>query len=96
MGKHEIALEVITAFILLSLHFPSMNMQQRHTEIPTWIAGLFLAVVAVSFLYGIVVMQSLVAPIAFWVGALSIAVGLFVVYLLYRFVLAVETIADKL
>lgn len=73
-----------------------MNIQHQHVEIPTWIVGLVLAVVAVSFLYGIVVMQSLAAPITFWLGVLSLGMTLFVVYLLYRFVLAVEKIADKL
>lgn len=73
-----------------------MEVAQSDFEIPTWVAGLLVVLVGVSFVYGIVVMRSLAAPITFWLSVVSVGVSLFVVYLLYRFVLAVEKIADKL
>ncbi len=73
-----------------------MEVHQSDFEIPTWFAGLLVVLVAVSFLYGIIVMQSLAAPLMFWIGVASVGLSLFVVYLFYRFVVAVEKIADKL
>lgn len=68
----------------------------QNTEIPTWVAGLLIVLVGLSFAFGIVVMGSLTAPLTFWIGAFSVGVTLFLVYLFYRFVLAVEKIANKL
>lgn len=76
--------------------FRAMSLAAKQFEVPTWAAGLLLALLALSFLYGIVVMQSLAAPIVLWLGMLGMALTLFVVYLFYRFVLAVEEIARKL
>ena len=73
-----------------------MEVNQSDLEIPTWVAGLLAVLVGLSFVYGIVVMQSLAAPLTFWFGVISLGASLFVVYLFYRFVLAVEKIADKL
>ena len=73
-----------------------MAVDHSSVRVPTRIAGLLAIFVGVSFLYGIVVMGSIAAPIAFWLGIVSLGISLFVVYLLYRFVLAVETIAEKL
>ena len=64
-------------------------------EIPTWIAGLLVVLVGLSFVYGIVVMQSIAAPLMLWSGVVRLGISLFVVYLLYRFVVAFEKIADK-
>ena len=65
-------------------------------DVPAWVIGLFLVLVGVSLLYGGIVMQTLVAPILFWAIVLLGGMLLFIVYLLYRFVVAVETIAEKL
>ncbi|WP_340101376.1 hypothetical protein [Salinibaculum salinum] len=64
-------------------------------DVPRWVAGVVLVLVAV-FVYAVVIGGSLTAPVAIALGALELAIALFVVYLLYRFVLAVETIAEKL
>jgi|AntRauTorcE11898_2_1112593.scaffolds.fasta_scaffold29786_3 hypothetical protein len=64
-------------------------------DVPTWIAGVVLVLIAV-FVYAVVIGGSLTGPVAIALGALELAIALFVVYLLYRFVLAVETIADKM
>lgn len=64
-------------------------------EIPTSVVGLVLVLFNLSLAYGILV-GNFTAPIAVWTGLVQLGVTLFVVYLLYRFVLAVETIANKL
>ena len=73
-----------------------MNLHESRPEIPTWVVGLVLALFVVSFAYGIVVMQNLAVTFLFWLGILAIAVNLFVVYLLYRLVIAVEKIAQEI
>ena len=73
-----------------------MVFPQQEYEVPRWVAVVLLSLIGASVFYGIVVMQSLVAPIILWLTILSVGLSLFVVYLLYRFVVAVETIAEKL
>lgn len=73
-----------------------MDTRNSRFEVPTWLAVVLLVAVGASAFYGVFVRRSLAEPLAMWLGILQIAVGLFVVYLLYRFVLAVEKIADKL
>jgi hypothetical protein len=65
-------------------------------EIPTWAAALITGFVLFSFGYGVLIQGSFLAPIMLWLWLGGIAVSLFVVYLLYRFVIAVEKIADKM
>ena len=65
-------------------------------ELPRWAAAIVVLFILGTLGYGIVVRGSLVEPVLWWLGALRIAVGLFVVYLFYRFVVAVEAIAEKL
>jgi len=65
-------------------------------EIPTSAIGVLFVLFVASLTYGVVIMQSLTAPITVWLDILEVGVILFVVYLLYRFVVAVETIASKL
>ena len=71
-------------------------MELGEFEIPAWVVGSILLVFLASLAYGVLIAQSLTAPIAVWIDILEVAVALFVVYLLYRFVVAVETIADEL
>jgi hypothetical protein len=64
-------------------------------EVPTWVAGgvvsIVVAAVAYVFVYGgDAATPGLVVP-----GATSAGLGLFTLYLFHRFVVAVETIADK-
>lgn len=61
--------------------------------VPTW------AYVSVSFLFGVSTLYSLFLDrrslwVSFWVGVTQVALSLFVIYLFYRLVLAVERIAD--
>ena len=63
-------------------------------EVPRWIAGAIgsfgILAVASVFVYG----GDPLAPGRLTLGALGASVGLFTLYPFYRFVLAVETIAD--
>ncbi len=72
-----------------------MGLTESRVELPMWIAGVVVALFAGSLAYGIVVMQSALTPIIVWLGILGAGLSAFVVYLLYRLVLAVETIADE-
>ncbi len=72
-----------------------MVLADLHTEIPRWaVVALFVAV-GVSFAYGIIIMGSLTGPLALWTAGFGVVLSLIVVYLFYRLVLAVETIAEK-
>lgn len=73
-----------------------MSVRDSEFEVPTWAAGLLVVLVGLSFLYGIVVMQSIRALLFLWLSVAGVALNLFVVYLLYRFVIAVEKIADNI
>lgn len=73
-----------------------MRVEGFPISVPRWAAVALLVAIGLSFVYGIVIMGSLTAPLGLWVSIGSLALTLFVVYLLYRFVIAVETIAEKL
>lgn len=73
-----------------------METQELNFEVPTWLAGLLIVLVGTTFTYGIVVRGSVLEPLMAWLWLLGAGITLFVVYLLYRFVIAVETIAAKL
>ena len=73
-----------------------MSIADRQPEIPTWAAALITGFVLFSFAYGVLIQGSFLAPIVLWLWLGGIALSLFVVYLLYRFVVAVEKIADKM
>ncbi|WP_336328203.1 hypothetical protein [Halovenus sp. HT40] len=73
-----------------------MAVQDLNYEIPTWAAALITVFVLFSFAYGVLIQGSFLAPIVLWLWLGGIALSLFVVYLLYRFVIAVEKIADKM
>lgn len=73
-----------------------MSSVERQLEIPTWAVGLVVVLFTASLVYGIVVQSRILAVIMGWVWIFGLGVSVFAVYLFYRFVLAVEKIADKL
>lgn len=73
-----------------------MSVREFRDEVPNWVVGLVLVLFGTSLVYGILVRQSLFEPIVWWIQILELALLVFVVYLLYRFVVAVEAIAEKL
>ena len=72
-----------------------MAVDELKTKIPRWAVVALLAAVGLSFAYGILIMGSLTRPLVLWSAIFRAALSLVVVYLFYRFVLAVETIAEK-
>lgn len=64
-------------------------------EVPTWVAVLLIVALSASLAYGLIV-GNIAGPIAIWAGLVRLGLALFVVYLFYRFVLAVEKIAEKI
>ena len=65
-------------------------------DIPTRMIQTLLALFVASLVYGILIMRSPIPLLSVWIEIFKLGVLLFVVYLLYRFVLAIETIAAKL
>lgn len=72
-----------------------MALDGRPIQLPTWSIVALLAGVGLSVVYSIVIMGSLTALLALWAAVFRAVLSFFVVYLLYQFVLAVETIAEN-
>lgn len=74
-----------------------METDQKRYEVPTWLAAVITVLVLVTFGYYVLVFGGSTGPLFGGLfGAISIALTVFVVYLFYRFVIAVETIAEKM
>jgi hypothetical protein len=74
-----------------------METDQAQYEVPTWLAAVITVVVLGTFGFYVLVFGGESGPVfGALFGAISVALTLFVVYLFYRFVVAVETIAKKL
>lgn len=65
------------------------------SEVPTWIAGVIISFVIVATVYIFVYGGDAPTPVLVVLGSISLGLGLFTLYLFYRFVVAVEKIADK-
>ncbi|MFB6087996.1 MAG: hypothetical protein ABEJ85_05695 [Haloarculaceae archaeon] len=72
-----------------------MGTRNSRPGVPVWAAGLVVALVGIALAYVFVYGGSPTVPVAVVFGAFGVAVSLFTLYLLYRFVVAVETIAEK-
>ena len=73
-----------------------MRVGESGFAIPTWILGIVIIVFVISLAFGVLVYGHIFATVAMWIGLIVTALSLFVVYLLYRFVLAFEKIADNI
>jgi hypothetical protein len=73
-----------------------METPNHSYEVPTWLAGVVVALVLFIAAYVLVYGGSLSGPLVAIFGLIGIGLSAFTVYLLYRFVVAVEKIADKL
>jgi len=73
-----------------------MTVDEFLPSVPRWAILAVLAAAGLSVFYGVVIIGSLTALLQIWLGLLEPVVLLFAVYLLYRLVLAAETIAEKL
>ena len=73
-----------------------MAVDTSSPSVPRWAAVAMLAVGGLSVVYGVVIMGSLTALLQIWLNLIEPVVLLVAVYLLYRLVIAIETIAEKL
>lgn len=73
-----------------------METQSPSYEVPTWLAGVIVALVLFTAAYVLLFGGSLSGPLLAIFGLTGLGLSVFTVYLLYRFVVAVEKIADKL
>ncbi|MFB1065347.1 hypothetical protein [Natrinema sp. H-ect4] len=72
-----------------------MSVADLQTKVPRFTVPTIAGLLLVSLLYSVLVTANITLWLAVWGGLLSIGIGLFVVYLFYRLVLAVERIADN-
>lgn len=67
---------------------------QTDYEVPYWVVALIVLTIFASLGIGFIV-GNLAGILTLGAGLLRVGIGLFLVYLFYRFVVAVETIAEK-
>ena len=72
-----------------------MSVADLQTKVPRFTVPTIAGLLLVSLLYSVLVTANIILWLAVWGGLLSIGIGLFVVYLFYRLVLAIERIADN-
>jgi hypothetical protein len=72
-----------------------MSVADLQAKVPRLIIPAIVSLLILSLLYSILVTGNIVIWLAMWGGLLSIGLVLFVIYLFYRLVLAVERIADE-
>jgi|GEM_PF-258858 hypothetical protein len=73
-----------------------MERRELLFDIPSWVPKLLVALFAGSLVYGHYVRQSIFEPLVWWLSAVELTAFVVTVYLFYRFVVAVEEIAEKL
>jgi hypothetical protein len=73
-----------------------MSTTQSGIEVPNQIAAGIVLFAVLSATYSILIGGGVQQLTMLWLAGFSMIVSLFVVYLFYRFVLAVETIARKM
>jgi hypothetical protein len=71
------------------------DIEKLRGGVPGWLVFALVAVLASSAALGVIT-QRFDAWVTLWFGLAQVGVSIFVVYLFYRFVLAVERIADGL
>lgn len=72
-----------------------MSIADLQTKIPRFTVPAIAGLLVFSLLYSVLVTADIILWLAVWGGLLSVGTGVFVVYLFYRLVLAVERIADN-
>lgn len=73
-----------------------MNARNSRQDVPVWFAALVVALVVVAAAYVVLYGEAPSAPLVALFWLLGLAVSAFLLSLAYRFVVAVETIAEKL
>lgn len=59
------------------------------------VGAVLVVLLALTFAYSLLVLQQILLWAVLWLSVLAVGVSLFVVYLLYRLVAAVETLAEE-
>jgi protein-S-isoprenylcysteine O-methyltransferase Ste14 len=72
-----------------------MSVADLQTQVPRFTVPVIASLLIISLLYSVLVTQNIVLWLVMWGGVLSVGLTLFVVYLFYRLVLAVERIAER-
>jgi hypothetical protein len=72
-----------------------MGTRNSRPTVPTWVAGLVVVLTVAVVGYVVVYGGELDAPVFVLFGTVGVGVSTLTLYLLYRFVVAVETIAEK-
>lgn len=72
-----------------------MSTRNSRYTVPTWVAGLIVILTVAAVGYVVIYGGELSAPVFVLVGVFVVGISSVTLYLLYRFVLAVETIAEK-
>jgi hypothetical protein len=72
-----------------------MSVADLQAKVPRFTVPAIVSLLILSLVYSILVSGTIVLWLAAWGGLLSIGLALFVIYLFYRLVLAVERIADE-
>jgi hypothetical protein len=70
------------------------DISQLTDAVPSWVAVVVLLLFVASGLYSLFLARAVVLWVSVWLAAVRLVLFLFVIYLLYRLVLAVERIAD--
>ncbi len=69
------------------------DLERLWSAVPTWATAAVLTLLGVSSVYAFLLAEPVVA-VVFWLWLAGIGISVFVLYLLYRLVLATERIAD--
>jgi len=72
-----------------------MATRESRFEVPTWVAGAIVAGLLLGLFYVFVYGGAISTLGAAVLGAVGLGMGAFTLYLLYRFVVAFEKIAEK-
>lgn len=94
MIKYKLCLHVQWVFPELGRVSNMNRLWESDYEVPTWVAVTILVAITGSIAIGFV-RGSFSMIVAIWAGIVRLGLSLFLVYLFYRFVVAVETIAEK-
>lgn len=73
-----------------------MAVRDAGRNLRTGIAGVIVIAFLASLLYGVLVLRSPLQLLSVWWNLIGLGLLVFVVYLFYRLVLAVERIADSM
>jgi hypothetical protein len=72
-----------------------MSSRNARSDVPGWVAGLVVVLVATSAAYVTIYGGEASTPLTLLFVLCGVGLSLFTLYLFYRFVVAVETIAEK-